>query len=258
MGEGEYLEFVGSLPFGRKYLLPRREVSAPSAGPLAPGARPAGRKPAREKKPTARPLEPSPREVEELVKTVPPSSKREEAEAVRVPSEGKGGRQHRYLQSLVKRMAEENGYRAIIEKPTPDGAGQVDVSLERDEYQIACEISVTSTDQQELANIAKCLAAGYDKVILCSPKKRSLQRVKKLVAEKLEEADQGRVLFLEPEELFFYLGEETGDEVGGEQRVKGYKVKVRHQPVKEAEERAKREAVAQVIVQALRRLRDEK
>ena len=189
---------------------------------------------------------------------VPPLSQREEVEALWAVSEGKGGRQHRYLQSLIKRMAEENGYRAIIEKPTPDGAGQVDVSLERDEQKIACEGSVTSTDQQELANIEKCLAAGYDKVILCSPKKRSLQRVMKLVAEKLEEADRDRVLFLEPEELFFYLGEETGDEAVGEQRVKGYKVKVRHKPVEEAEERAKREAVAQVILQALRRLRDEK
>ena len=82
--------------------------------------------------------------------------------------------------------------------------------------------------------------------------------MKKLVAAKLEESDQGKVLFLEPEELFFYLGEETCDEAVGEQRVKGYKVKVRHQPVKETEERAKRDAVAQVILQALRRLRDEK
>jgi len=96
------------------------------------------------------------------------------------------------------------------------------------------------------------------KVILCSPKKRSLQRVKKLVAEKLEEPDQDRVLFLEPEELFFYLGEGTAEEGVREQRVKGYKVKVRHQPVKEAEERVKRDAVGQVILQALRRLREEK
>jgi len=133
-------------------------------------------------------------------------------------------------------------YQAVIEKSTPDGAGQVDASLERDEYRFACEISVTSTDQQELANIEKCLAGDYDKVILCSPKKRSLQRVKKLVAERLEESDQDRVLFLEPEELVLYLEEETGDEAVREQRVKGYMVKVRHQPVKEAEERAKREA----------------
>ena len=30
--------------------------------------------------------------------------------------EGKGGPQHKYLQSLIKRMAEEKGFRAIIEK----------------------------------------------------------------------------------------------------------------------------------------------
>ena len=134
----------------------------------------------------------------------------------------------RVSQRLTKRMAEENGYRAIIEKPTPEGAGQVDVSLERDDYQIACEVSVTSTDQQEFANIEKCLSASYDKLILCSPKKRSLQRVKKLVDEKLEESDREKGLFLEPEELFFYLAERRAEVAGGEQGVKGYRVKVRH------------------------------
>ena len=128
----------------------------------------------------------------------------------------------------------------------------------RDDCKIACEVSVTSTDQQELANIEECLSVSYDKVILCSTKKRSLQRVRKLAAEKLEEPDRDRVLCLEPEELLSYLAEGTTDEAVGEQRVKGYKVKVRHQPVREAEEQAKRDAVAQVIVQALRRLKDEK
>ena len=39
-----------------------------------------------------------------------------------------------------------------------------------------------------------------------------------------------------------------------QERVKGYKVKVQFQPVAETEKKTKREAVAQVIVQALRRL----
>jgi hypothetical protein len=154
-------------------------------------------------------------------------------------------------------MAEASGYRAIIEKPIADGSGQVDVSLERGEYKIACEVSITSTDQQETANVKKCLAAGYDTVNLCSPKKRLLQRVKKLATEKLEECDKERVLFLEPEELFSHLAEETPEEAEGEQRVKGYKVRVRYQPVKEAEGQAKREAIAKVVLEALRRLREE-
>jgi len=94
-------------------------------------------------------------------------------------------------------------YLAVIEKPTPDGAGQVDMSLQRDEHRIACEVSATSSDEQALGNIEKCLAAGYDQVILCSPRKRLLQRVKKLTTEKLDEASRERLLFLQPEDLYF-------------------------------------------------------
>ena len=188
-------------------------------------------------------------------RTVP--GKEEEVVPASAPSEGKGGRRHRYLQGLVKRMAEENGYRAVIEGPTPDGLGQVDVSLERNDRTIACEISITSTGQQELSNIRKCLAAGYDTVVLCSPRKRTLDKVKALVSQELEESDREKVLLLQPEELFFHLAEEAAAEPAREERVKGYRVRVRHQPLGEAEEKQKREAIAQVIIQALRRLRDE-
>ncbi len=47
-------------------------------------------------------------------------------------------------------MAEDKGYRAIVKQPTPDGTGFVDVAIERDGKRIACEISLTSTDDQEL------------------------------------------------------------------------------------------------------------
>lgn len=43
-----------------------------------------------------------------------------------------------------------------------------------------------------------------------------------------------------------------------EERVKGYKVKVQYQLVEEGEKKAKREAITQVIVQALHRLKQEK
>lgn len=73
--------------------------------------------------------------------------------------------------------------------------------------------------------------------------------------EKLKKSEQNKLLFFQPEELFFYLEEEVAGEAGKEERVKGYKVRVQYQPVGDAEKKTKREAVAQVIVQALRRLR---
>ena len=86
------------------------------------------------------------------------------------------------------------GYKITIEQSTPDGSGRVDVSFERDgEKNIACEISVTSTDEQELGNIEKCLNAGYEKVILCSAEKRTLEKIKALVSQRLSENDQSKV-----------------------------------------------------------------
>lgn len=63
------------------------------------------------------------------------------------------------------------------------------------------------------------------------------------------------MLILQMLEFFFYLEKEATGKASKEERVKGYKVKVKFQPVAEAEKKTKREAVAQVILQALRRLK---
>src|SRR3546814_13562556 len=73
------------------------------------------------------------------------------------------------FRSLLKQVAQERGYHTTIEEPILDGAGRVDVSLSKGDMRTGCEISVTSARDQELGNVEKCLAAGYDKVILVSP-----------------------------------------------------------------------------------------
>jgi hypothetical protein len=148
-------------------------------------------------------------------------------------------------------MAEEIGFKAVIEEATPEG-GKVDVGLKRDSLKIACEISITSTNEQELSNIEKCLRAGYEKVILCSPERKTLEKVKSLFSQRFGEGEKEKVLFFLPEELFSYLQTLS---MAKEERVKGYKVKVEYQPVEEEEEKLKREAIAQVVLQALQRLK---
>ncbi len=169
----------------------------------------------------------------------------------------RGKSQHRYLQTLIKRMAEEKGFRAVLEQPVVDGAGRVDVSLERDGRKIACEISVTTSDEHELGNIEKCLAAGYDMVVMCSAEKKFLEKVKTLVSQKIEAANQAKVIFLQPDDLFFYLEKEAASLSGKDERVKGYRVKVQYLPVVETEKNTRREAIGQVILQALRRMKEE-
>jgi len=174
------------------------------------------------------------------------------------PAKDKAISQHRYLQNLIKKMAEDKGYRATIELPVFDGSGRVDVSLERNKRKIACEISMTSTDDQELKNIKKCLAAGYEKIIVCSPDHKTLESIKALVSQNIAESDQGKIFFFRPEELLLFLEEETAAEMTKEERVKGYKVKVQYQATSEDEKKVKREAVAQVILQALKRMREKR
>jgi len=182
--------------------------------------------------------------------------KREKVKYQRPALEGKGGAQHKYLQNMIKKIAEGKGYKAIIEQPTPDGKGSVDVGLEGNGKRIACEISFTSTDVQELGNIEKCLNAAYDIVILCSQEIKTLEKVKNLASEKLEESDLKKVLFFQPEELYFYFEKEAAGQAGKEDRVKGYKVKIGYEPVKETDKKIKRESVGKLLLDAFKKRKE--
>ncbi len=259
MHEDEFRSFLKSYPFGRKYLVSKEELAALSYQRQKIIKKKPEERESREDKvieiPTRAPL----KKVERQRSREPAIAIVKEKVQATVPDvQDKGRSQHRYLQTLIKRMAEEKGFRAVIEQPISDGQGRVDVSLEQDGKRIACEISITTTDEQELSNIEKCLAAGYEKVVLCSPEKKTLEKIKTLTSQKIKNSDQERVLFMQPDELFFYLEKEAASMAGKEERIKGYKVKVQYQPVAETEKKVKREAVGQVILQALKRMKEEK
>jgi hypothetical protein len=162
-------------------------------------------------------------------------------------------REHRRLQHLVKKLAEQSGYKATIEQPTDDGQGRIDVGLESDSKRIACEICVTTSPEHELQNIRKCLDSKYDIVILCSPDKKALRKVKSLSEQELAESDLQRVQFLEPEALDFFFEEEAAKSASKTTRIKGYKVKVNFQSQQESEKLAKRKAITKVVLNSLTR-----
>jgi hypothetical protein len=176
---------------------------------------------------------------------------------VPLPTLGRGGQQHKYLQQLIKRLAEERGYHVVIEDPVLAGIGSVDVSLARNGNRIACEISVSSTSHYELKNIHKCLAAGFDQVIVLSSEKKALTKIKKLATEEFDAATRQRVFFFLPEEFVAFLDQTAKAHVSGESNVRGYKVKVKYKQPGSGEQAAQRAAIAKVILQAMRRLKDE-
>ena len=137
-------------------------------------------------------------------------------------------REHRYIQTFIKGMAEAEGYKASLEVKTPDGKGQVDVLLERDGQSIAVEISVTTTAEWELHNIEKCLAAEYDKVVVCSSNPMKLQQIKQLVQKNIEHGQQQRIFFVTPETFQGVLAPQSIAQPPATV-MKGYRVKVQYE-----------------------------
>lgn len=127
---------------------------------------------------------------------------------------GRGGEHHKYLQQLVKRWAEARGYAVTIEKAILDGLGSVDVALEKGTRKIACEVSVTTDAEHETGNVQKCLAAGFDEVILMSSEKQLLTAVKHTAISALTPQQYKLVKFLSPEQVFAYI-ESTEATAGG-------------------------------------------
>ena len=134
----------------------------------------------------------------------------------------------------------------------------MDVSLERDNKSIACEISVTSTGEQEMKNIQKCLAAGYEEVILLSTDQRGLNALHKRATAELEAASFERIRFLLPEEFVSHLEHAAREERMTEKTVGGYRIKVQYKDVGESETRTRKQAISQVIMQAMRRMKKPK
>ena len=158
---------------------------------------------------------------------------------------GKGGAEHTYLQELVKRWAEEQGFRAAVEEQIPGTRESIDVALYRGETRIACEITVTTPLEYEAGNVEKCLAAGFGKVAVISLKKPRIEKLAKLLSSSLPPESFKRVHFFTPEELLSFLAEEPTEERQGE--VRGYKVKVRYR--NPGDDRLKR--VAEIVARSM-------
>lgn len=165
---------------------------------------------------------------------------------------GKGGPKHRYLQSMVKELAEQQGFKATIEAPL-QGGGQVDVLLTQGDIRVAVEISVTTAAEHERENVRKCLDAGYERVALILTKSRSSQaRYRETVLERLSAEEISRVSFLTPEEVPDFIASLAPPPAPTESVVRGYRVKVSHAAVSPEDAQARRDQLAKLMARTLR------
>ena len=161
--------------------------------------------------------------------------------------------QHRYLQTLIKRMAEARGYKATIEETTPDGQGRVDVSLEKNNKRIACEIGVTTSKAWEVHNVEKCLAAGYEMVVAIPVDSRAREVLQREIEKSLDAKLQAQVFVMEADTLFKYFDTEAAKEATTETKFKGFRVKVEYDALSEEEMKRKRESVTKFVVDSARK-----
>lgn len=160
---------------------------------------------------------------------------------------------HKYLQQLVKKMAEAKGYVSVLETQTPDGNGQVDVLLTKENKTIAVEICVTTDADWEMHNIEKCIAANYDTVISLCGDPRQLERIKKKCFEEIPGFDKRPIQFFTPDALFMYLENPVKGSTSQTQVIKGYRVNVTYDEVSKEDMDRKRASVAKVVMDSLRK-----
>lgn len=221
-------------------------VSAPE--PAAAPAPPPHEPPVRE----AETIEPRPIEREPVYESrdtphrVPPRLPRP------APVEsGKGGSQHKYVQHLIKQLAEDRGLRAVIEEAVE--GGQVDVGLHQGELSVACEISVTSTPEYEARNLAKCLRAGFVRVWAISPDNKRRKAIVQSAQARLAPEDFAKVEFLTTDELVAALDSLTVP-VPEEKVVAGYRVTSTRRAISPADAQERRATITRILAESAREM----
>ena len=159
------------------------------------------------------------------------------------PTPGKGGSQHKYLQQLIKQLAEERGLRVVLEEAVE--GGQVDVGMHQGDLSIACEISVTSTPEYEAQNLAKCLRAGFARIWAIAPDAKRRRAIKAQADARLG-ADAARIEFFTPQEIIGALDALVVPEPE-EKVVKGYRVKSVRKAITPGEAQERRASIARIL-----------
>jgi hypothetical protein len=132
-------------------------------------------------------------------------------------------REHRYIQQIIKKLGQERGFQATIEKETRTG-GRVDAVLQRDHLIIAFEVSVTNKADYEVKNIKKCIDEKIEQIIVVSSNAKHLLSIEKLANEKIPKNELKKVTFISPSEIPSLLDNFSHPVEMKQEVIKGFRV----------------------------------
>jgi hypothetical protein len=130
----------------------------------------------------------------------------------------------------------------------------VDLWLERTGEAIACEVSISTTIDHEVGNVAKCLKSGIPKVaVICLDEER-LRKIGKAVSGSLGAELAVKVEYFQPDAFIAYLKAlKSPTPQPSETQYGGYKVK-RSIPKLSAQEQKQKEDIAnRAMAETMRR-----
>jgi len=114
---------------------------------------------------------------------------------------------------------------------------------------------VTTTIDHEVGNIQKCLAAGFLYVVLISSDRKAITKAREALSATLGVEELKKVRVLTPEDFFEFVETLEAHAAGRVEMVRGYKVNVQYQAVAEGEQKARKQAISGVILNALKKLK---
>ncbi len=129
-------------------------------------------------------------------------------------------REHRYLQTYIKKIAEQRGFKANLEEVVENG--RIDVSLLKDSNQIACEIAVSNSVEYEVKNINKCVNAGYSTICIISKDEKHLGKIKEKTDDEIK--SHAKIYFFTLNQLTEFLDSLTENKETEVKRIRGYRV----------------------------------
>jgi hypothetical protein len=175
------------------------------------------------------------------------------------PAKTEASSEHRYLQKIIKRVGEDCGFIATIEKPVFGGAGKIDVALEREDIRLACEVAGTNTTEYEVQNIQKCLTSGFDRVIVLSSDEKHLSRIRNRAELILSPVNFAKVSFVEPEEFHSFLQTlvPMTPSASEREKIKGYTVSTSFREVSHDEREARKNVILEILTRTWRRKKKE-
>ncbi|MFY0602761.1 MAG: ATP-binding protein [Flavobacteriaceae bacterium] len=159
-------------------------------------------------------------------------------------------RKHYDLQSYVKTIASQRGFKAIVEHPI-EKDDRIDVALHRDKLKIAVEISVTNTIDYEVQNIQKCIDVKYDFVLMLCDNETHLYNIKTKALQVIPKKQQSTVYFVSSKIFAETLDSIIPKEKIVEKRIKGYRVKTNYSS--KPSENNSQKSIGKIIMQSLRK-----